>query len=60
MNSSTLSIIPAQGAIVLMGRIQLAVIAWQIDTLTGRVTPITLAGPLEDFEAVVIDGVVQQ
>jgi hypothetical protein len=43
-----------------MGRIQLAVIAWQIDTLTGRVTPITLAGPIEDFEAVVIDGVVQQ
>jgi hypothetical protein len=60
MSSSKISIIPAQGAVVFLGSRQYAVIAWQIDSLLGCVTPITVAGPVEEFDFIQIDGVKQQ
>lgn len=60
MSSSKISIIPAQGAVVFLGSSQYAVIAWQIDSLLECVTPITVFGPIEDFDFIQIDGIKQQ
>lgn len=58
--STRTTIIPAHVAVAVIGQLQLAVIAWQIDNLTGHVTPIAISGPIEEFDAIIIDGLKQQ
>ncbi len=61
MQSSRFTVVPAQpGSRLNTASVSLAIIAWRVDNLQGTVTPITVAGLTEEFEAIYIDGHKQQ